>query len=287
MVLVAMVAACDPRATVGAAATPLAETSRPAPASAAVAAPVVEPMAAPSGAKFVDATEVVSGISVATHTVISPPRTGDKKEDYWTQYMVYGEITNHSTKVFESMSAQLTFHGKDGAMLGVESIGTLSAQDAGDFTPGESIYAEVHFVQPGQTVPFFFTRNLAAVDGDIAFHKLYPKRAMVADDPPHAVALDVVDGTNGKADFERKRTFSGTIRNDGEGGCRYPEYVVAFRDAAGKIASIDRFQATDDLKQVLAKGESLPFAGGVYVSGENAWRETAKVEGFVDCQPIY
>lgn len=240
-----------------------------------------------SGAKFVDDTAVSGGISVATHTVISPKRTGDPKEDYWIQYMAYGEITNHSTKVLETVSAQMTFHGADGAMLGVESIGTLSAQDAGDFTPGESIYAEVHYVQPGQTVPFFFTRNLAAIDGQVAFHELHPKRGTVADDPPHAVAIDVVDGFNGKDGYERKRTFRGTIRNDGEGGCRAPDYVVAFRNDAGKIASIAHFSSTDDLHRVLAKGESITFEGGVYVSDENAWRATAKVEGFVDCQPIW
>lgn len=240
-----------------------------------------------NGAKFVDNTEVSGGISVATHTVISPQRTGDPKEDYWIQYMAYGEITNHSNEVLETVSAQLTFHGKDGAMLGVESIGTLSAQDAGDFTPGESIYAEVHYVQPGQTVPFFFTRNLAAIDGQVAFHKLYPKRGTVAENPPHGVAIDVVDGFNGKDGYDRKRTFRGTIRNDGEGGCRAPEYVVAFRNGDGKIASVAHFSSTDDLQKVLAKGESITFEGGVYVSDENAWRATAKVEGFVDCQPIW
>jgi hypothetical protein len=239
------------------------------------------------GVQFVDSAEVSGGISVATHTVVSPARSGVPDEDYWVQYKVYGEITNHSDKVLESVSAQITYHGKDGAMLGVESIRTLAAQDVGDSTPGESIHSEVHFVQPGQTVPFFFTRNLAAIDGQVAFHKLYPRRGTVADDPPHTVAVDVVDGFNGKDGYERKRTFRGTIRNEGNGGCRAPEYVVAFRNDAGKIASIARFSASADLQKVLAKGETIGFEGGVYVSDDNAWRATAKVEGFVDCQPIW
>jgi len=257
----------------------------PSSSTTAAAALPTNAAAPPSGATSVDSAEA-HGMVVATHTVVSPRRTGDAKEDYWTQYMVFGEMTNRSDAVLESMSAQMTFHGADGKMLGVESIGTLSAQDAGDFTPGESVHAEVHFVQPGQSVPFFFTRNLAAIDGDVAFHQLAPKRAIVADRPPAPVVVDLVDRMNGKDGPERKRTFTGTIRNDGEGGCRAPQYVVALRDTAGKIASVERFYTTDDLQKVLAKGESIAFAVSVYTEGDTAWREAAKAEGFVDCQPI-
>lgn len=286
--LVLLVGACDPKvsASGAAASTVAAASDTPSPSSAAseVKTSAVGPRSTSSavpavGATFVDAPEA-HGISVATHTIVSPKRTGDAKEDYWIQYKVFGEMTNRTDKVLESMSAQMTFHGADGKMLGVESIGTLSAQDAGDFTPGESLYAEVHFVQPGQSVPFFFTRNLAAIDGDIAYHQLAPKRAIVADTPPKAVLVDVVDAVN-----DDKRTFTGTIRNDGDGGCRAPQYLVAFRDSAGKIASVERFYATDDLQKVLGKGESMPFTASIFAYDDTAWRATAKVDGYVDCQP--
>ena len=43
----------------------------------------------------------------------------------------------------------------------------------------------------------------------------------------------------------------------------------------------------DRLADAQAKGETITFTGGVYVAGDDAWREKAAVKTFVDCQPIY
>jgi hypothetical protein len=225
---------------------------------------------------------------VVTHKVIAPARTGDKKEDYWTQYQVWGEITNHSTEVMEAVSGNLTFLDASGALIDIESIGTAVKQDLGDASPGETVFGAVHFVQPGQTVPFHFLRNLDAIKGDVASHRLIPRRGTAADGPtPKGVAVDVKERFDGEG-FHRKRMFEGTIRNDGEGGCRAPAFVVAFLDDAGKVADLESFDATDDLQKILAKGETIAFSGGVYIKGDDiAWRETAKVKTYVDCQPIY
>jgi hypothetical protein len=94
---------------------------------------------------------------------------------------------------------------------------------------------------------------------------------------------DAIEGDG----FAKKRVFSGTIRNDGEGGCRAPAFVVAFLDDAGKIASLDRIDASDDLGKVLGKGESIAFSGRSFVTDESAMRERAPVKTWVDCQPIY
>ena len=230
---------------------------------------------------------VANGLSVVTHKVVAPKRTGDPKEDYWTQYQVWGEITNHSSEVMESVSGTITFHDASGAMIGIDSIGTAIKQDFGDASPGETVRGEVHFVQPGQTVPFHFLRNLDAIKGDIASHRLVPRRGTPVSGPsPKGVATDVKERFEGEG-FSRKRMFEGTIRNDGEGGCRAPAFVVAFLDDAGKVAHVDSFDASDDLQKILARGETIAFSGGVYVTDENAWREKAAVKTFVNCQPIY
>jgi hypothetical protein len=264
-----------------------AEAGEPVPAVAApVPAPAGTPVALGSAAAMAEGA-VVDGLSIVTHTVIAPKRTGDSKEDYWTQYQVWGELTNHSSEVMESISGTITFHDAAGAMIGIDSIGTAIKQDFGDTSPGETILAAVSFVQPGQTVPFHFTRNLDAIKGDIASHRVTPRRATRATGPtPKGVAVDVKERFEGEG-FHRKRIFEGTIRNDGEGGCRSPEFVAAFLDAAGKVAHVARFDASDDLQQMLAKGESMPFSGGVYVTGDDAWRETAAVKTYVSCRPIY
>lgn len=255
-------------------------------ATAAIAA-APAPLTAPAGSAPVAEGVVANGLSIVTHKVLAPKRTGDSKEDYWTQYQVWGEITNHSSEVMEAVTGNITFHDASGAMIGIDSIGTAVKQDVGDASPGETILASVHFVQPGQTVPFHFMRNLDAIKGDIASHRVTPRSGMPVRGPsPLAVAVDVKEREDGE-DFSRKRMFEGTIRNDGEGGCRAPAFVVAFLDDAGKIADIESFDASDDLQKVLAKGETITFTGGVYVAGDDAWREKAAVKTFVDCQPIY
>ncbi len=255
---------------------------------AAIAPPT--PDAAPVAGGPAPAAEgvVAHGLSIVAHTVIAPARTGDRKEDYWTQYQVWGEITNHSSEVMEAVSGTITFHDAAGASIGVESIGTAVKRDLGDASPGETVWGSVHFVQPGQTVPFHFMRNLDAIKGDVASHRIAPRRSTPATGPtPLGVAVDVKERFEGES-FKRKRMFEGTIRNDGEGGCRAPSLVVAFLDAAGHVADVESIDASGDLRKVLAKGESMPFSGGVYVKGDDiAWRETASVKTFVDCKPMY
>jgi hypothetical protein len=265
--------------------TEIAKTPTEAGAAAVAGTPVAAVAVGSAPAPVAEGT-VVNGISIVTHKTIAPKRTGDSKEDYWTQYRVWGEITNHSSEVMEMVTGTITFHDASGAMIGIDSIGTAVKEDVGDTSPGETILASVHFVEPGQTVPFDFTRNLDAIKGEIASHRLYPRSGMPATNPPKGVAVDVSESFEGE-DFSRKRMFKGTIRNDGEGSCRAPAFVVAFLDTAGKVAHIDSFDASDDLQKLLAKGESIAFSGGVYVTGEDAWRETARVKTFVDCQPIY
>ena len=226
------------------------------------------------------------GITITAHTVIHPPRTGSEKEDYWVQYQVYGEITNDTNQTFESVSGRITFHDAKGAVIGIQSIGTAIKEDFGDESPGETIFGAVHFVAPGQSVPFHFTRNLAAIKGEIASHQLHARRGTPATNPPKGVAVDVKETFEGDG-FARKRVFTGTIRNDGEGPCRSPAFVVAFLDDAGKIASIESWDASDDLRKTIAQGESIAFHGGAYVTAEQAWRERAAVKSWVDCDPVW
>lgn len=261
------------------------------PPAAAVApsrsAAVDEPVVAGAVAAPVAEGGVVDGLSIVTHTVIAPTRTGDAKEDYWTQYQVWGEITNHSSQVMESVTGNITFYDAAGAPIGIDSIGTAVKADVGDRSPGETVLAEVAYVQPGQTVPFHFMRNLAAIKGEIASHRLVPRRGTPATGPaPKVVAVDVRERVEGDGP-SRKRLFEGTIRNDGEGGCRSPSAVLSFHDAAGKVAHIASFDASDDLQKVIGPGETIAFAGSVYVTGDDAWRETATIKTYASCLPIY
>lgn len=232
-------------------------------------------------------SEESNGLKVSVHRYVHPPRTGNEKEDYWTQLQVWGEITNTSSHTFEGVTARIVYFDAKGEIVGTESIASLSQQDAGDFAAGETVLGEVGFVAPGQSVPFHAMRNLAAIKGEVASFAVYPRRGMPADAAaPRGVAVDVTDVIE-KGEYDETRIISGSLRNDGEGGCRDPYFVVALLDEAGGVADVDSFIVSDDTGKVLGKGESLPFSGKIYLYGDNAWKKAAKVRTYVDCKAPY
>lgn len=228
-----------------------------------------------------------NGLVVSVHRYVHPPRTGDAKQDYWTQLQVWGEIENTSSKTFENVTARIVYFDASGKIITTESIASLSQQDAGDFAPGETVLGEVGFVAPGQTIPFHSMRNLAAIQGQVASFAVYPRAGFAADAAtPNGVAVDVKD-TIEAGEYDETRIVSGSVRNDGAGGCRDPRFVVALLDDAGRIADVDSFIVSDDIRKVLGKGESLPFSGKIHLYGENAWKKTAKTRTWVDCKSPY
>jgi hypothetical protein len=242
---------------------------------------------APQRVEPVATSDESNGLVVSVHRYVHPPRTGDDKQDYWTQLQVWGEITNTSKHTFENVTARIVYFDAAGGIVGTESIASLSQQDAGDHAPGETVLGGVGFVAPGQSVPFHAMRNLAAIKGEVASFAVYPRRGMPADPAaPKGVAVDVKDVIEA-GQYDETRIISGSVRNDGEGGCRDPYFVVALLDDAGRVADVESFIVSNDTQQVLGKGESLPFRGKIYLYGENAWKKAAKVRTYVDCKAVY
>lgn len=236
-------------------------------------------------------------LEVVEHTVSVPPRGKDDKENYWLQYQIWGEMKNHSKETVRDIVADVTFYDASGRMLDIHSIGTASKQDVGDHTPGETVRSEVHDVAPGASVPFHFMRNLAAIRGVPASHKITLRPARVATHPTRGVAVgvreQVADMSNPALPqshlVSRMRAFEGAIKNEGASGCRDPKLVVAFLSPEGKIKELHSFDARNDqnYKLVVAPGESVPFKGAVYASFDDAWRESAPVKRYVDCEEPY
>ncbi len=285
------VATKAPAPTAPADAAPSSVTRAVADEEADVAADATTPIAVPHattptalvGAKPVSA----HGVTVSAHTYVNPPRTGVKKHDYWTQLQVWGEITNETTDVLETASARIFFYDAAGKEIGVDSIGTASQKDAGDFGGGERFYADVGFIAPGASVPFHFMRNLDAIKGEVAAIELRARSAQRASGPvPKAVVVDLDDQVVGDKGLQ-KRTFKGKIRNDGDGPCRAPDLVLVFRDADGKIASVETLLTGVSSNDKLGRGDAIEFDTRAYVYGDDAWRATAKVESFASCKAIY
>jgi hypothetical protein len=227
------------------------------------------------------------GLTVSAHAYVNPPRTGTHKEDYWTQLQLWGEITNETSDVLETASARVFFYDTAGKEIGIDSIGTASQKDAGDHEGGERFYAEVRFIEPGGSVPFHFMRNLDAIKGEVASIELRAGTANRASGPvPKPVVVDLVDAVVGEKGLE-KRTFKGKIRNDGDGPCRAPDLVLAFRDADGKVASTETLLTGVASSKKLARGETIDFDTRAYVHGDDAWRASAKVELLANCKSNY
>jgi hypothetical protein len=247
----------------------------------------------PSSAGKVDPSE----LEVVEHTVSQPARAKDDKENYWIQLQIWGEMKNKSNRTVRIMSADITFYDARGVLLDLDSIGTAVKRDVHDNTPGERVYSEVHDVPPGGSAPFHYMRNLAAIKGQAASHKLTMRSALVANDPTVGVAVGVKESvaemTNpalpDSKTTAKRRAFEGTLRNDGKGSCRDPKLVVALLSPDGKIRETHSFDALakDNHKLTLASKASTPFKGALIVESENQWREKAAVRSWVDCEEPY
>ncbi len=270
----------------------------PTPAAAAPAPTLVAHRPSPSGAIAVEigdthrAVEPVpsataEGLSVTVHRYVMPKRTGDDTEDYWIQFQAWGEITNESSQTFETASARLVFYDAGGAAITTDSIASASQKDVGDTAPGENVYADVHFVAPGQSVPFHAMRNLAQINGEVASFAIVPRLGTAARGPlPGGVAVDVKDAIQGEGGAA-SRVLSGTIRNDGTAPCRDPYLVVALLDDAGHIGATETIIASDDVRKAVAMGESVAFSGKIQLYDDNAWKRAAPLRTWVDCKPPY
>lgn len=237
-----------------------------------------------------------SDIEVVEHTVIKPARGKDDKENYWIQFQIFGEMKNKSSHTVRMIAADVTYYDASGKMVDIDSIATAAKKDARIHVPGDPIHAAVHYVPPGGTVPFHYTRNLAAIKGEWATYKITPRAVAGVDNAPVGVAVGVKEEVgemtnpalpNNKV-VTKRRAFEGQIKNDGAGGCRDPKLVVGFYDS-GKLrhlASIDA-KVQDNHKLVLGQGQSVPFKGVVSVGYDDAWREKAQVKTWVSCETPY
>lgn len=255
---------------------------------ASVAAASPPGSGAPTVAGTVDAGELV----VVEHRVVEPPRGKSDEENYWLQFQIWGEMKNASRHTVRSITADITYYDAAGTPLALDTISTAATPGAA--TPHDRIDAAVRYVRPGESVPFHYTRNLAAIKGVAASHKLTLRPSSVVDDAPVGVAVGIAEGggdasspsgTGGKY-APRRRSFAGTIRNDGRSGCRDPKLVVAFLSPDGKVKDVRSFTAkkAQNHELVVLPGASVPVEGSVVVQADDPWRASAPVKTFVDCR---
>lgn len=239
-------------------------------------------------ARTVDPSELV----VVEHRVVEPARGKSDEENYWLQLQIWGEMKNASRHTVRSITADITYYDAAGKPLGLDTIS--SAANPGAATPHDRIDGAVRYVRPGESVPFHYTRNLAAIKGVAASHKLTLRPSIVVDDAPVGVAVGVSDSRGDASSPSRpdgkhaqsRRSFAGTIRNDGRSGCHDPKLVVSFLSPDGKVTEVRSFPAKKEKNHevVVLPGASVPVEGSVVVLADAPWRASAPVRTFVDCR---
>jgi hypothetical protein len=237
-----------------------------------------------------------SDLAITVHGIDSPKRGATDQENYWIQYQVWGEMKNNSNRTVESISADITFYDHNQKPIAIDSITTAVKQDLGDRTPGDRIWGAVHFIPPGGSVPFHYRRNLRAIRGVFASHKLTLRPARAAFAAPVGVASAIEEKVGemhnpqlkNSSSAHRMRSFAASLENQGASGCRDPKLVVALL-VNGKIRELHDFDARQDGNHelVVAPGASVPVRGAVYVTFDDAWREKAAYRTWVDCEQPY
>jgi len=272
---------------------PLTSNGEPTREQSAVTTLTSAPAPEPASADSADAVDP-SQVEVVEHRVIQPPRSSDDRENRWRQLHVWGEMRNKSSRTLSRITADVLFFDARGKLLATDSIASGTKKDLGDATPGEPISSAVHDVPPGASVPFHFQRNLAAIRGEIASHKIVVRPSRVASRPSRGVVIDmketVAEMTNpavpGSRQTAKRRAFEGTIRNDGAGGCRAPKVVVALFAPDGKLweTHVAAVRPTKNWELTLEPGATTTFIAAVPVGFDGAWRATAPAKTWIDCE---
>lgn len=273
--------------------SPLRSSGEPSSEPGSVVALTGASVSRPAGLGGLDVVDPAE-LEVVEHRVVQPARSKDDRENYWRQLHVWGELRNRSSRTVSQITADVLFFDARGRLLEVESIASGVKKDLGDESPGEPVASAIHDIPPGGSAPFHFQRNLKAIRGEIASHKIVIRSARVASQPSRGVVVGaketIAEMTNpavrGSRQVAKRRAFEGTIRNDGPGACRAPKLVVALLAADGKIRETHVFDArpAQNRELTLAPGATTPFLAAVHVGFDDAWRETAVAKSWVDCE---
>ncbi len=232
-------------------------------------------------------SRTLNGVSVTVHRFVNPPRTGDSKSDYWTQFQAWGELKNESSQMFRTISARVYWFDAAGKIIDSESIASAAQQDVGDLSEGESVYGEVEYVAPGETTPFHLMRNLDAIKGQVAGFVVVPRMGTDAGDQPPRGSLaslsDAQDAGGGEMSVPQRR-ITGRFTNEGRGRCRDPRVVYAFLDDRGLIREIRDFSVGDNFEFMLEPGQSHDFTGSFGFIGDTQWKAQAKLRFYASCR---
>jgi hypothetical protein len=180
--------------------------------------------------------------------------------------MIIGEVFNDTGSWVDRIGIDVKLLDASGKPIGVSSV-------AGAEGRGEGVVPERTVLAPGESSPFKYIRDVKKLARPWASHQLsahafaakYRQKVGVAD----------VTSVREKLGFWK---VTGTLTNDGDRPCRFPQAVIAFYGADGKLYDVSSAVPKDDVK-ALAKGASWSFDRPAALEDQSSVVKSVKVWG--------
>jgi hypothetical protein len=180
--------------------------------------------------------------------------------------VILGEVVNDTGSWIDTIGVDVTLLDASGKPLNVDSIAAADGHSEG-VVPERSVLA------PGERSPFKYLRDVKKLSGTYEYHEL----AAHARAAKHEEKISV---TNVASSREATGWWkaSGTLTNAGDRPCRFPQAVIAFYSADGKLYDVSSAVPKDD-KNALVPGEAWSFDRPAALEDESAAAKEVKVWG--------
>jgi hypothetical protein len=180
---------------------------------------------------------------------------------------IIGEVFNDTGSWIDTINVEVTLLGEDGNPLSVDSVAAADGR-------GEGVVPDISVLAPGASSPFKYLRDIKKLAKPYKSHKL-SAHAFGAK-YQHKVSVTNINQSQDDLGWWK---VTGTITNDGDRPCRYPEAVIGFYGEDGKIYDVNSAMPKDDSVGALAKGASWSFDRPAALEDREHKVKTLKVWG--------
>ncbi len=185
---------------------------------------------------------------------------------------ISGEVKNNSGQWIESVRINVHLLDSSGKEIIPDAITIAVAEDNND-EKVDNVYAERHYVPPGESAVFTYMRDAAKIKGGYASHKL-AARARIADKPPTVAIEDLVT-----KEEDGGKVTTGKIVNKGAVPCRSPKAALGYMTAGGKVWEAKSEEPEELFQKMLEPGKSVAFK----LKSADAGKDVVDVKAWADC----
>jgi hypothetical protein len=180
--------------------------------------------------------------------------------------MILGEVINETGSWVDRINVDVKLLDAAGKPIGVSSV-------AGAEGRGEGVVPERSVLAPGESSPFKYIRDVKKLARPYASHEL-AARAFAA---KYQQKVRVLGVTSVREELGFWKV-TGTLTNEADRPCRFPQAVIAFYGADGKLYDVSSAVPKDDTNS-LAKGASWSFDRQAALEDKTSAVKSVKVWG--------